>query len=83
MPGGNTLEDVSGLTCEVSQMRSIVCTGSLVELLPALESPHNLVADRSLDGIVIADNYQKISCATHAGVHDIAGLQIIVESVDN
>ena len=74
MPGGNTLEDVSGLTCEVSQMRSIVCTGSLVELLPALESPHNLFSDRSFDGIVIANNDQQVPCTAHAGVHDIARL---------
>jgi hypothetical protein len=83
MPGGSTLEAVSGLTGEVSQMRSIVCTGSLVELLSALEATHDLVPNRSLSRIAISDNDQQIACAAHAGVHDITGLKIIMKTVDS
>ena len=83
MPGGSTLEAVSGLTGEVSQMGRVARAGSLVELLSALEATHDLVANRFLNGIAITNNYQQIARAAHAGVHDIAGLQIIMKAVDS
>ena len=74
MPGGNTLDDVSELTREVSQMGSADRAGSLVDLLSTLESPQNLVANRSLDGIAIANDDEQIACSTHPGLHNSAGL---------
>ena len=74
MPGGSTLEAVSELTGEVSQIGRVARAGSLAELLSALEATHDLVANRSLNGIAISDNDQQIARTAHAGVHDIAGL---------